>query len=113
MAPVQPDPAAPAIPANDRLIDLEVGDIERPATEEDRCVREEVALTEVDSAHRPAPSRLRKGTLAVVLDDAAKERHDVMLSSRMRCSKEGRTVASTDAPSALGACGAQEERKRT
>jgi hypothetical protein len=34
----------------------------------------------------------------VVLDDAAKERHDVMLSL---------------APSGLGACGAQEERKRT
>src|SRR4030095_368384 len=50
------------------------------ATEEDRCIREQVALTEVDSAQRPAPSRLRKGALAVVLGDAAKERHDVMLS---------------------------------
>jgi hypothetical protein len=61
------------MPANDRLIDLEIGDIERPATEEDRCVREQVVLAEVDSAQRPAPSRLRKGTLAVVVDDPAKK----------------------------------------
>jgi len=42
----------------------------------------------------------------VVLDDAAKERHEVMLSL-------GFVTRVHLHPSGLGACGAQEERKRT
>jgi hypothetical protein len=78
-APPQPDPAPPAIAAQDGVVDLGVGDNERPPTEEDRRIRAQVALAHIDTAQRPTPTRPREPAVAVVVDNAAKEGHDAML----------------------------------
>src|SRR4029079_7097454 len=70
---------APSTAVKHCLLDLAVLDAKRPSTQKDGCIGVHVALTQIDAAHRPAPSRLRERTYWVVVGDAARARHGWML----------------------------------
>src|SRR5262245_15996216 len=61
------------------LLDIGVLDSKRPSTKKDGRIDLHVALSHIDPAQRPAPSRLRGRTFGLVVDDTAREGHGWML----------------------------------